>query len=90
MVAGRSKLLVWPTSDLGIMDEKDVEKVVDWVHEVVTAQYGVWVLMSFVTEHQTSRRRVVMVGPEGEMKPPEDNGELDVEEVRQWTMRLPA
>ena len=88
MVAGRSKLLVWPSTDLGILDEDDVGRMVDWLHREVTGRYGVWVMMSLEPEIHSLRTKIVMLGPEGEMDGSLEFKDRKARSVGQWTMNL--
>ena len=88
MVAGRSKLLVWPSTDLAVLDDDDVERMVDWVHREVTARYGVWVMMSLESEIHSLGIRVVMVGPEGEVDGALEFRDREARPGGQWTVNL--
>lgn len=93
MVAGRSKLLVWPPTDLGIKDDDNLDMVVEYVRKEVTGRYGVWVLMYSVSQSWGSR--MVMIGPEGQIRGPASNTVEPIDgreyemEPTSWTLKLP-
>lgn len=93
-VSARSKLLVWPKGALRLADDQAKDVAVGWVHEMVTAQYGVWVVVSLEIGHGAAEEQMIVVGHEGVVgSPPGQRGEMRAglgrNQQNQWTLQLP-
>lgn len=94
IVAGRSKLLIWPQNALDIASVEDRAGVIDLVQREVTGRYGVWVSMGISHQSDTSRNDRVMIAPEGEMEMSAEENDIksgdknSTGQTRQWTMKL--